>query len=74
MAGSTNAGSILTLFLSFFFNKASVCTDTRARANLRTTVRRVAGNFYSIENRAQKLARIFFAQACEVILEPEDDE
>jgi len=32
------------------------------------------GNFYSIENRAQKLARIFFAQACEVILEPEDDE
>lgn len=29
MAGSTNASSILTLFLSFFFNKASVCTDTR---------------------------------------------
>lgn len=46
----------------------------KARADLRTTVRCVAGNFYSIENRAQKLARIFFAQACEVILEPEDDE
>ena len=29
IAGSTNAGSILTLSLSFFFNKASVCTDTR---------------------------------------------
>ena len=28
-AGSTNAGSILTRFLSFFQNEASVCTDTR---------------------------------------------